>query len=86
VILQAFLGMNLKHDAGYSRSPARPPLTIWPEPVRGQALLLTAKLGEQDDLEFLYGYLENPSVLLQARALQAIASLQSKMAAAGNGR
>lgn len=57
----------------------------WPDAVRGQALLLIAKLGGKDDLEGLYGYLESPSTPLQARAMQAIAALQSKLSAAGAG-
>lgn len=85
VILQAFLEMNLKRDAdvlALARQTAAD--DSWPESVRGQALLLIARLGGQDDLELLYGYLESPSRLLQARAMEAIASLQSKLAAAAN--
>jgi hypothetical protein len=51
--------------------------------VRGQALLLTAKLGGKDDLDGLYAYLESPSTQLQARAMQTIAELQSKLSASG---
>jgi len=54
----------------------------WSAAVRGQALLLVGKAGENEDLDTLYGYLDSPSPLLQARAMQAIAALESKMAAA----
>ena len=53
--------------------------------MRGQALLLIAKLGGKDDLEGLYAYLESPSALLQARAMQAIGALHSKVIAAPSG-
>lgn len=85
LILQAFLEMSLKQDAdvlALARQAAAD--DAWPDPIRGQALLLVAKLGGKDDLEILYGYLGNPSPLLQARALQAIASLQSRMTAGGS--
>jgi hypothetical protein len=85
LILQAFLEMTLKQDAdvlAMARQTAAD--AAWPDPIRGQALLLIAKLGERDDLDILYAYLGNPSHLLQARALQAIASLQSKLTAAGS--
>src|SRR5437899_2198982 len=55
----------------------------WADPVRGQALLLIAKLGGEEDLAALYGYLESPSAVLQARAMQAIAALQSRLSAGG---
>ena len=50
--------------------------------MRGQALLLIAKLGGKDDLDGLYAYLESPSPLLRTRATQAIATLQSKLTVA----
>ena len=53
----------------------------WSDAIRGQALLLIGKMGGKDDLEGLYGYLENPSLLLQARGMQAIAALRSKLSA-----
>jgi hypothetical protein len=85
VILQAFLEMNLKQDPevlALARQTAAD--DTWPDSVRGQALLLIAKLGSQDDLDILYGYLSNPSGLLQARAMQAIASLQARLAGAAS--
>lgn len=52
------------------------------EPVRGRALLLLAKLGDKGDLETLFDRLDDPSPALQARAMQAVAELQSKLNAA----
>lgn len=83
-IIQTFLQMGLKQDADlleFARQTAAD--AAWSDAVRGQALLLIAKLGTKDDLEGLYAYLESPSRLLQARAMQAIAALQSKLSAAG---
>ena len=48
----------------------------------GQKLLLVGKAGEKEDLDTLYGYLDSPSPVLQARAMQAIAALESKASAA----
>jgi hypothetical protein len=85
LIMQAFLEMGLKQDAdilAFARQTAAD--EAWADPVRGQALLLIAKLGGQEDLDALYGYLESPSPVLRARAMQAIAALQSRLAAAGS--
>jgi len=85
LIIQAFLEMGLKQDAdilAFARQTAAD--DAWADPVRGQALLLIAKLGGKEDLDALYGYLESPSPVLQARAMQAIAALQSRLAAGGS--
>lgn len=85
LIMQAFLEMGLKQDAdvlALARQTAAD--DAWADPVRGQALLLIAKLGGEEDLSALYGYLESPSALLQARAMQAIAALQSRLSAGGS--
>ena len=82
-VMQTFLEMGLKQDAellSFARQAAAD--ATWSDAVRGQALLLVAKLGGKDDLEGLYGYLDSPSALLQARAAQAIAELQSRLSAA----
>jgi len=82
-IMQTFLQMDLKEDAHlleFARQTAAD--EGWSESVRGQALLLTAKLGGRDDLDGLFACLENPSALLQAYAMRAIAALQSKLSAA----
>jgi hypothetical protein len=84
-VMQTFLAMRLKQDADlllFARQSAADP--AWSDAVRGQALLLVAKLGGKDDLDGLYSYLENPSALLQLRAMQAIAVLQSKLSAAAS--
>jgi hypothetical protein len=82
-VMQTFLEMGLERDKdllSFARRTAAD--AAWSDAVRGQALLLIAKLGGKDDLEGLYAYLDNPSVLLQARASQAIAELESKLSAA----
>ena len=82
-VMQTFLAMSLKQDAellSFARQAAAD--AAWSDVVRGQALLLVAKFGGKDDLEALYGYLESPSAVLQARAAEAIAALQSRLSAA----
>jgi hypothetical protein len=84
LVMQTFLLMDLRQDpellAFAQRTAADP---AWSEAVRGQALLLIAKAGGKDDLEGLYTYLESPSPVLRARAMQAIAALGSKLSAGG---
>jgi hypothetical protein len=82
-ILQTLLQMDRSQDRdliAFARAIAAD--GTWSAAVRGQALLLVGKAGENEDLDTLYGYLDSPSPLLQARAMQAIAALESKMAAA----
>lgn len=79
--LQVFLQMDLKEDAGLlnlARTVAASP--AYPDRVRGDALLLIAKLGAAGDLTTLYPYIHSETPLLQARALTAIAALQQKSA------
>jgi hypothetical protein len=79
-VMQTFLAMAVKEDAdllAFARRTAAD--STWSDAVRGQALLLVAKLGGKDDLEGLYDYLDSPSAVLQARAAQAIAQLQSRL-------
>ncbi len=81
-VMRTFLEMGFKQDAdllAFARQTAAD--AAWSDAVRGQALLLIAKLGGRDDLEGLYGYLDSPSALLQARAAEAIAALESKLSA-----
>jgi hypothetical protein len=81
-VLGTFLQMSLPEDPellALARSIAADP--GWSDPVRGQALALIARLGGRQDLDGLYGQLEGSSPLLQARAMQAIAELQSRLAA-----
>lgn len=80
-ILQTLLQMDPDRDLRvFARATADDP--SWSDAVRGQALLLMAKTGGKEDLDTLYGYLDSPSPVLQARAMQAIAALESKASAA----
>ena len=84
-VLQTFLQMGATHDdelLAFARRTAAD--TTWSEAVRGQALLLLAKLGGKDDLDDLFAYLGDPSSLLQARAMQAIAMLHAKLSQTGD--
>ncbi len=84
LVMQTFLQMELKQDAELLALARRTAAdAAWSDAVRGQALLLIAEVGGKDDLDVLYPYLESPSPLLQARAMQAIAALHSKLSAAG---
>ena len=78
-IMQTFLQMDLKQDGdllAFARRTAAD--AAWSDAVRGQALLLIGKVGGKDDLDGLYTYLESPSSLLQACAMQAIAALRAR--------
>jgi hypothetical protein len=78
-LMRTLLQMALKQDdelLAFARQTAAD--EGWSDAVRGQALELIAKLGGTDDVEALYAYLENPSPLLQAYAMKAIAALQSR--------
>jgi len=84
-VLQTFLQMGVTHDdelLAFARRTAAD--TTWSEAVRGQALLLLAKLGGKDDLDDLFAYLDDPSPLVQARAMEAIAALHAKLPQTGN--
>ncbi|OYV98570.1 MAG: hypothetical protein B7Z68_00590 [Acidobacteria bacterium 21-70-11] len=84
LVMQALLAMNVKQDAAvlaFARATAAD--AAWSDGVRGEALLLVAKLGGKDDLPGLFAYLDSPSALLRARAMQAIAELEAKLAPAG---
>ncbi len=84
LFMQVLLAMNVKQDAGvleFARATAAD--AAWSDGVRGEALLLVAKLGGKDDLPGLFAYLDNPSALLRARAMRAIAELEAKLAPAG---
>jgi hypothetical protein len=82
-IMGALLEMDLEHDAellAFARATAAD--ASWSDAVRGQAMLLIAKLGGAGDLEGLYAYVGTPSGELQARAMQAIGELEAKVSAA----
>jgi hypothetical protein len=83
-VMQTFLAMGQKHDEEllvFARRTAGD--AEWSDPVRGQAMLLIAKLGAKEDLDGLFAYLESSSPSLRARALQAIFTLQSRLSHAG---
>ncbi len=82
-VMQTLLQMNDRPGAdllAFARRTAAD--TGWSDAVRGEALLLIGKLGGKDELEALYGFLDAPSPLLQARAMQAIAAVQLRVAPA----
>jgi hypothetical protein len=84
-VLQTFLQMNDRNDADLLAFARRTAADAgWSDAVRGQALLLIAKLGGKDDLDGLYRFLSLPSPLLQMRAMQAIAAVEARIAAAGS--
>ncbi len=79
LVMQALLAMKLDRAPdllAFAREAAAD--VTWSDAVRGQALLLTAKLGSAADLEFVYGYVQSPSAALQAYAMRAVAELQAK--------
>jgi hypothetical protein len=78
LIMRAFLEMGPDRDPGllaFARSTAAD--ASWSESIRGQAMLLIAKLGSKDDLGTLYPYLDQSSPVLQAYAMRAIAELEA---------
>ena len=86
-ILETFLAMDLRQDEELLSLAKRTAADSgWSDAVRGEALLLVAKLGNRDDLPGLYAYLDSPSALLQARAMEAIAGLQARLAPAAPSR
>jgi hypothetical protein len=85
-VLDTFLAMSAKADdavLAFARTTAAD--TGWSDAVRGQAMLLVAKLGGKDDLDRLCAFLDGPSALLRARAMQAIAVLQARLSATAGG-
>lgn len=79
-VLGTLLQMDLKEDAealAFARAAAADQGRS--EPARGLALLLIAKVGGKGDQEGLLAYLDSPSPLLQARAMQAVAELQTRL-------
>ena len=81
-VLDTFLAMNARDDdalLAFARTTAAD--AGWSAPVRGQAMLLLAKLGGQDDVERLAAFLDAPDALLRARAMQALAALEAKLSA-----
>ncbi len=80
-VLRTFLAMELQQDPDLltlARNTAAD--KRYSSAVRGDALLLVGKLGDKDSLNVLFPYLKETDELIQARALQAIAALQDKLA------
>jgi hypothetical protein len=77
-VLHTFLAMDVKQDKEilqFARAIAPDPAIS--EGVRGQALLLMAKLGGKDELDELYTYLASSDETIKAKALEAITFLLS---------
>lgn len=80
-VLSTFLAMDLKQDAdliGFAKTTAADP--AFSDRVRGRALLLLSAQGGKGELDTMFTYLQNSSEVLQAYALQAIASAEAKPA------
>lgn len=78
--LKTFLAMDLKEDPdllAFAKTVAQD--KRYPASLRGEALLLIAKLGTKDDLDALYPYLKETDSVIQNMALQAIVNLQAKL-------
>lgn len=79
-VLQSFLAMEISADKdilAFAKTTASDP--NFPGQVRGDALLLIAKIGDKNDLNGLFPYLKDSDELVQTRALQAIATLQGRV-------
>jgi hypothetical protein len=79
-VIKTFLATNIKSDGDllvFAKATAAD--TRYSSQVRGDSLLLIAKLGNKNELEGLYSYLQNSDTLIQYDALQAIAALQAKI-------
>jgi hypothetical protein len=79
-VIQAFLAMEIGADKdilAFAKATAAD--QRFSGQVRGDALLLIAKTGDKNDLNGLFPYLKDSDELVQARTLQAIASLQDKI-------
>jgi hypothetical protein len=78
-VLQAFLDSSLKEDGDLlTLAKSISGDKTYPARVRGQAMLLVAKLGSSADLNVFYNLLQSEDEALQTRALEAIAALQAK--------
>jgi hypothetical protein len=78
-ILDTFIQMDIKQDKELlNLAKLSAANTAFPAGVRGRALLLIGKLGDNIEIETLFPYLESQNSYLQARAFQAITWLQKK--------
>ncbi len=80
-VMDTFLEMNIKQESELLLLVKKTAAdTTYADNTRGQALLLIAKLGGKEELDGLYPFMEDPSDLVQAKALEAIALLETKEA------
>jgi hypothetical protein len=80
-VMDTFLEMNVKQEPELLLLAKKTATdATYAESTRGQALLLIAKLGGKDEINGLYSFMEEPSDLVQAKALEAIALLETKEA------
>lgn len=81
-VMETLLQLGVTEDGdllGFARQTAAD--TSWSDDVRAQALMVMAKLGGKPEVDELFVYLDNPSATLRAGALEAIAALQTRLAA-----
>jgi hypothetical protein len=79
-VFNTFLQMDLSSDGDiYALARTSASNENYPDSVRGKALLLLAKFGDETDMPLLYGYLTNSSELIKANAFQAIADLTVRL-------
>jgi hypothetical protein len=79
-VLTTFNQMNITSDVDiYSLARTTTSDATLPESIRGEALLVMAKLGSKDDLTFFYQYLQDNSEVIKADALQSITILTQKL-------
>jgi hypothetical protein len=79
-VMKTILLMEIKEDAELLKfAHTVVSDSSYPVNIRGESLLLIAKLGNNNDFNALYAYLQSDQNLLQAKALEAIYLLQNKM-------
>jgi hypothetical protein len=79
-VMKTFLATDIKSDGdllAFAKTTAADP--NYSRVVRGDALLLIAKLGDKNEVDSLLGYINNSDSYIQSHALQAIAVLQAKL-------
>ena len=79
-VMNTFLQMNITQDTDiYSLARTTASDATLPDSIRGQAIILMAKLGSQDDMTTFYQYVQGSDEIIKADALQAIANLTQKL-------
>lgn len=87
VVLHAFVALDLKQDADLlilGKTVAADP--TYAPALRGEALLLVAKLGTKDDVNLLAGYLADNSAPVRLKAMEALTVLLDKVGGAGKAK